>query len=522
RSLVTLGTNPVIPWHFLQRAGSEPCYLWTFGHQRVPQMSPDTQVVVKLYDGEPAITVHSFGKGKAIHLNMFTFEPFDPYEFSSFQAESLRELFDNLLQWHGLKPFLTVEWPLLYGQAVDHWTLYQYRLKDSPVRVLALFSDRTSPAITAQVVLREPVEEVIDVLANQRLPLRRRSGGLTTEETEPFAFTKSNRATLPAGYFFPVSLSPGQVAFFALVPFKMVPVQAALRKSQLIAGRDYLELTITVPEEKGKPASDSRPVHLDIFGPRGQPLPEMSRRLNVKGKQTLFLPIPLTAPGGRWRLNITDVLSGYQKRLFPLIVAADNLPEPPDIFSASTQPKRIEISDREFCLLLENLRKIYLTGGTGDKVSLSYYCFESDISRHRIAQLLLETDWLKKVDALKKYLASGQTVILLGEDLGFDPESGLSLETLTEENSDPSVDSAAGGKLPALPSASIIPAIEKLTETRDLMARLQKERRLVLPVGKGKILLDLASFDQAGQENSLFHLSHYRWLQSLPVEFRQE
>ncbi|HOL67673.1 MAG TPA: hypothetical protein PKX93_09480, partial [bacterium] len=91
-----------------------------------------------------------------------------------------------------------------------------------------------------------------------------------------------------------------------------------------------------------------------------------------------------------------------------------------------------------------------------------------------------------------------------------------------EENSDPSVDSAAGGKLPALPSASIIPAIEKLTETRDLMARLQKERRLVLPVGKGKILLDLASFDQAGQENSLFHLSHYRWLQSLPVEFRQE
>jgi len=514
RCVLNLASCISTNWRFSPRPGSEPCYLWSFGHQKILGLAPDSQVPLKLYDGNPAIILHPYGQGRAIHLNMATFDHFSQYEFSPFQAESLRQLFDNLVQLQGISPFLRVENPLLYGQAVHDWVLYHYRLKDSPVRVLAIFSDRTSPTTTAEIVLRDRVEQVIDILNNQRLPLKERSARLTTEETDPFAFTKSVRATLPSGFCFPVKLEPAEVAFFAFIPFKTMPLKANLEKPVLLAGKDYLKITVEVTDEKGNLASDARPVHVDIEGPDGQILPEMCRRLSVKGKKVILLPLPLDSPEGTWTLKITDVVSGLQRRLFPRIHSRQ-YPAVNDIFYPSAEPSRIDISDTEFCHLLETLKDLYLKGATRDKVALSYYCLESDISRHRIMQLLLETDWLEKTAALKKHLSTGHTVILLGEDLGIDPVSQLPLETLRETKDDPSVDAAAGGKLPRGFSANILPALEQVTGIRNLYSRLKKEGCL-LPVGRGRIYLDLTSFDEAGQENSLFLLHHHRWLQNLP------
>ncbi|MCM8768823.1 MAG: beta-galactosidase [Candidatus Omnitrophica bacterium] len=523
RTVVLPGSNPVIPWRFTQRPGSEPAYIWSFGHQKVKSLSPDTVVVVKLYDGQPAITFHPYGQGKSIHLNMFTFDPFCQYEFSHFQAESLRQIFDSLVQLAGVKTFLRVECPLLYGQAVHDWVLYHYQLKDSPVRILAIFSDRTSPTITAEIVLREPVTQVINILTGEKIPLQPRSGGYLTEETDPFAFSKRSQTTLPPGYCFPVRLSPGQVAFFAFIPFKFGPIQSSLRKPLLTAGKEPLELIIEILDEKGKLAIDGRPVHLDVIGPNKSILPEMSRRLTVKGKQFLSLPIPVGAPSGVWTIKVTDVLSGWQRCLYPQVVSSSHtLPGTDDIFCPSAIPSRIEISDAEFCGLLDALTELYLTGASRDKVALSYYCHESDVSRHRIIQLLFEVDWMKKINALRKHLACGKTVILLGEDLGIDPITGMSLETLVENQADVSIDPAAGGNLPAFSSANIIPALEQLTGVKNLYSLLRKQGKLTIPVGPGKIFVDLTSFDEGGQENRLFLVNHHRWLQRLPAALRQK
>jgi len=516
RSLMILPRDSAVPLEFGPRVGGEPPYLWSFGHQQVTSLKKDTQVLLELYEGNPAITLHHYGKGHAVHLNMFTFDHFSQYEFSHFQNETLRQLLDNLVRFAGVTPYLSVERPFLYGIGINEWVQYQYRLKDSDIRVLALYSDKMNGRIVGQVALNEPVAEVFDILHGEGVPLMFRVGGEPVEEVDPFAFTKARKAGLPTGLTFPVELGPADVAFYALVPYRTGPIRLNVVKPAITAGEEPLQLTVTCYAADGRVIPDAHPVHIAVFDERGHLMPMLSRKVTVHGRESLSIPTRMGDPAGKWQVKVTDCVTGRSDAKIlsvnPHPLSA-RMPQVSDIFYPSASPKKIDISDSEFVSLLDALTALYLTGGDRDKGSLSYYVHDRDISRHRIMQLLNQADWRQKVAALRKHLAEGNTVILLGEDLGRDPASGLWLDPLDGQAQDESMDMAAGGKLPSVPGPHKMEALEQLTDGR-VSARLWPQGRTAIKFGDGKLILDNVSFDNMGSANGLFDLNHCRWLRS--------
>lgn len=510
-----------LDFSYTSRVGGEPPYLWSFGHQAVESLADGVKVLLRLYDGNPAMTVREHGRGLAVHLNMVTFDHFHQYEQSPFQNESLRQLLDNLARAGGLVPLVTMESPWRFGIGVNEWVHYHYRLKDSAVRVIAVHSDKNSPRVNGLAVISEPMAEVYDILAGKRVPLDFRVGGETVIDIDDFSFEEARRAGLTRGYTFPVHLEAGDLAFYALVPYRTGPIEVTAGETSFTVGEKPLSVTVTVRDADGRPVPGAHPVHLDVLGPDGRVMPMLSRRLTVPGEKSLVIPTRLGDPGGRWRLRVRDCLTGREDSVMidvrgnPL---AGRLPGRGDIFPGSALALGpIEVSDDEFIALLDSLRELYLSGGEDDnKADLSYYALELDASRNRIAQLLGEADWLERLPALTRHLRAGNTVILLGEDLGRDPESGLPLDPIrrggTEESA---LDPAAAGDLRFLPDNNRLAALSRLTR-RDVHREVIIEKRTIdMRIGRGRLVLEPVSFDNIAQARDFFRVSRIRWLEGL-------
>jgi len=505
------------PWRFTPRPGGEPCYLWSVAHQAVTP-GPETRVIATHDDGNPAVTWHRFGQGQAIHLNWYTLDEMSQYEVAHFQNESLRQWLDNLVRQAGVPPPLFVERPLLYGEGLPELAQYQYRLKDSNIRVLALFNDKMNPRLVAQVVLDKSVTEVWDILRAERVPLETRSAGEEVVVTDPFSFEKTQQAGAPGGVTFPVVLGPGEVAFYALVPYRCGAPTVSLASDRLTAGETSLAVSVSLRQADGAPIPGSHPVQIDVLGPDGRRLPMLCRKATLPAQGTVTIPTRLGDPAGKWTVRVTDCVSGLTAEQEVTVGGnpqAAQVPPVDDLFYPSSRLGKIPLSDEEFVALLGALRDLYLSGGDRDKGSLSYYVHDRDLSRHRIMKLLGEADWPAHAPALKRYLEAGNTVILLGEDLGVDPATGLWLDPINGQGQDDSMDMSAGGRLPSLPAARRLEALERVTG-RDLHRAPWPDGRLILPVGKGRLVLDLTSFDNQGMDNGLFALNHARWLKTLP------
>ncbi len=523
RSLIVLpslsGDEHPLQFSYTPRQGSEPPYLWTFGHQQVKTIDKGVGVVARLYDGSPAITVNSYGKGMAVHLNLFTFDHFSQYEFSHFNNESLRQLLDNLVKDAGVKPYVFVERPWLYGTGINEWVHYQYQLKESDIRVLALYSDKMSPHIIGQAVISEPVCEVFDILDGTPVPLRFRLGGDTVTDMDPFSFEEAKKSGLTTGLTFPVEMDAGDVRFYALVPYHTGPVEIKLQDRVIHSGKELLLMDVTVKKADGSVVEGAHPVHIDVLGPDGVVMPMLSRKMTVKGKATVKIPVRIGDPPGVWKIRVRDCVTGREDTGEVNVKSASPvsaIPETEDIFTPSTlSMDKIDISDSEFISLLESLRELYLTGGGRDKGSLSYYAMDRDGSRNRIMQMLNQADWMEKLPALKRYLREGNMVILLGEDIGYDPEGGLWLDPVSGKGYDGSIDMSTASDVKALPGNNKIAALEKLTGKKVKEEFFENKRVIDAAVGRGRIIIDPLSFDNMGQANGLFDLNHYNWRKSL-------
>ncbi|MCF7854703.1 MAG: hypothetical protein K9N51_07895, partial [Candidatus Pacebacteria bacterium] len=523
RSMVILPhDDEQLPMRFTPRMGSEPPYLWSFGHQHVRSLAENTHVVLRNYENEPMITVHPFGDGQAVHLNAMTFHHWGQYELSEFHEESLRQLLDNLVRAGGVEPALFVERPFRYGTGINDWVQYQYQLKDSDIRVLALYSDKMSQKILGQVVLNEPAAAVYDILNGERMPLRRRGGGQVVEEMEPFAFTTRSKAALREGTVFPVELNPGEAAFFAVLPHAPGTITLSMHTDQLIPGQDDLHCVVRISTENGTPPSGAHPVELIVRDSSGTRMPMLSRKLSVTGETDVIVPTRLGDPPGDWTVIARDCVTGLEARKTLRALPnpkMQNVPRTEDIVYPSAAPRRIDVNDSEFIALLNALRELYLTGAERDKGALSYYAFDRDVSRHRINQLLGHADWRRKVEAVRNHVAAGNDVILAGEDFGVDPATGLSLDPVHGPEQDDSMDMSVGGRLPAVDGAHRREAITRICG-RDVFAEAWPDGRLHVKIGKGTLTLDAVSFDELGQMNGHFLLNHDRWLKTIKQKQR--
>jgi hypothetical protein len=297
------------------------------------------------------------------------------------------------------------------------------------------------------------------------------------------------------------------------------PSQTGLeaRPTRIVAGEQPLTVRVSLRTADGKPIPDSHPVHIDVLGPTGDRMPLLCRRVTLPADATVSIPTRLGDPAGEWTLRVTDCLTSEtatQKLTVAANPSAAGLPPVDDIFYPSAHLGKIAVSAPEFLSLLGALDTLYRTGGEKDKGTLSYYCLDRDLSRHRLMKLLNEADWVALAPALRRYVEAGHEVILTGEDLGRDALSGLSTDPVNGPGQDDGTDMAMGGRLPALPAARQLEALSQVTG-RDLRAPWPGGR-LVITLGQGRIILDQTSLDDQGMGNGEFALDHARWLKTLP------
>jgi len=125
-------------------------------------------------------------------------------------------------------------------------------------------------------------------------------------------------------------------------------------------------------------------------------------------------------------------------------------------------------------------------------------------------QLLHQVDWRTKGDVLRKHIAAGHDVILLGEDLCRDPASGLPVDPINCPAYDRSTDAAAGGRSPNLPPIGIRKALRQIAGP-DWLRLWPHGPARVVPLGRGRLIVDPTSFDNAGSANTLFADQWSRW-----------
>lgn len=173
-----------------------------------------------------------------------------------------------------------------------------------------------------------------------------------------------------------------------------------------------------------------------------------------------------------------------------VLLAKAALPAELDSFSRQMMRRGPALTDAEFLGMLVQLRDRHLDPEAVDKRRYSYYSYELGESRHRVVQLLGTTDWTARVEALAGFLAGGERLYLVGEDLGLDPASGVT---------------TTPGREPR-----ILEALQRLAQGRE--ARVWtlpgKPHLRIIQVGKGMLVLDRRSPDGAG--NSNLHLAAFQ------------
>jgi len=500
---------------YTERPGSEPPYLWIFAHQNVKNIYNDTKVITKIYDGNPFLTVHQYGKGLAIHINGFTFDHFMQYEFSHFQNESLRQFLTSIIRVIGnINPEIFVIRPLYYGEGIPELVYYQYKLEQSDIRVLSIYSDRTNQEITGEVIVNIPCEEVIDILKGESISLSRFKYKKKVKLKDPFSFEEKETYVSKEGWSFPVKLSPGDVAFYALIPYKTGEINLKLNSSKIVVGKDKISIEIEICKKDKTPIPDAHPVHIDVFDSSGNKMPMLSRKITCTSHEKIEIQTRLGDPSGKWKIRVRDCLNGKEDIKEVVAISQNNrdIPKSKEIFSSLCPIKKIDISDEEFISLLNALKNLYLCKNLS-KEDLSFYVMEKDASRNRIFQLLNQVNWLEKENVLKEYLKRGGTIILTGEDLGYECESGIYLDPINLKTYEEGVDFSVCPGLKPLGGPNKLETLEKILNQK---IKIPLKVRIVKKIGKGKIILDPISFDNLTQlSGSLYNYFHNKWLEDL-------
>jgi hypothetical protein len=240
--------------------------------------------------GAPGVFVRSVGKGFALYLNVL-FDRYPALRKQHFGGGSYRRLLSALLAHAGVRPAVDVR--DLRGSPIGPARVARYRFGDSEVIGLLteamdvaeaygrdgvrVYDDsKLGKVVRQEVEVRLPrVSEVVDVRTGQYLG---RTDRVQTKVT--------------AGDALVLALGPARSTV-------SVGGADAARRG------DHPVFTIT----SSRSARNLFRCH--VYGPDGAFLPVYARNILVDGSSgTIMLPTAFDDPVGRWRVRVTDVLSG--------------------------------------------------------------------------------------------------------------------------------------------------------------------------------------------------------------------
>ena len=154
------------------------------------------------------------------------------------------------------------------------------------------------------------------------------------------------------------------------------------------------------------------------------------------------------------------------------------------------------LTEGEFMDCLRALAALY-RGPDATRLDLTAYVPTGGLGRHAILERLGRVDWRRFARALEKAVRAGETFVLLPEDLGTDPRSGLNVTAGDVSHRQD--------------------AIALLTGRADDVKTGVADRFTVIKMGKGKVVLDSRSPDAEGFTDGQFVLWHAELLRDYQV-----
>jgi hypothetical protein len=470
-------TQPPLFFKLGPRTGGHPCHYTPEGWQRLSSLAKDVVVIGRHQDGSPLLTYRKVGKGAAICFNVLLTGESGLSEPVTEATETFRQVVDQLVRRFGIAPDFEFENLRSYGEGINDFVTMQYDLPGTSTRILTLFGDYRGRRADARLRLRPPLTEAYDVLAGDRLVTI-----VNPAERAPEAV---------------VVVEPGY--------WRVLALTAGPRKPPSIAGPRSAALGTTADFTVGPAPRTTAYGRVEVYGPDRQLLPHHSRSVALEADERLVLRLrlddPLADDAGRakpWTVRYVDAITGEAAETGLAVRASKESTARAEAArtangeSLSRQLARRgpAITDAEFIGLLCNLRDRHLDPRPVDKRVYSYFSYEMGNSRHRATQLLACVDWTTRIDALAGFLAKGQRLYLVGEDLGYDAASGVA---------------TTPGRRPR-----ILGALEQFAarEGAGLLAVPGKPCLRVLKAGRGMLILDRRSPDAAG--NSNLHLAAYQ------------
>jgi len=222
----------------------------------------------------------------------------------------------------------------------------------------------------------------------------------------------------------------GRVLAFTRKPIAAVKVRP--RSKRLTLGTP-LQINVKILDRTGKPVPGAFPLEVRVKSGKGDIL-SLSRDLSLKSGGTVRLRTALNESPGEWTVSVRDGISRISGSATVTARAPRGVKSAPD-FPAWGQPSELWEAERmpagEFVDKLKKLADIYRrdmgkeTWMVKQQLGAHYSFFGR--TRHALIRDLWRVDWRAHAKALRGAVQGGANLILVGEDLGLDPATGLTI-----------------------------------------------------------------------------------------------
>jgi hypothetical protein len=439
-------------------------------------VAPQWKQLAAYPDGTPALLMRSLGKGRLIYLNAV----YQSHWYIQWVTPTgpERQGFYRFLEW-------------VATQAGARRTL---RLDGDPREYLHMaiqqFTDPTGKISYAI------------VRTNGEVPWT--AGNLTWLGPETTAYDiLGGGVDQPApvlGKQIAINLRPGQGRLLAFTAAPVKAIRLSASPARITAGSP-IKLTVQILDAAANPVPGSFPLELRAtLG--GTALPGLARSFSAESGGSYTLNTALSDPAGKWALTLTDGITGLTGTALVEVAASPLVAQAPG-YVAWGWPSEIEepqqLTADEFVGRLKQLADLYRRDLSGEnwmtKQYLGYYYDYFPGTRHDLLRPLNEVDWVAYAPALRQAVTGGERLILIGEDLGIDPATGL-------------------GTWPSGYRKQVEAVLTALAGAKWSVATRDGDT-VVARLGAGQVILSRESPDAAGNTNPELARWQQRWLGEL-------
>jgi hypothetical protein len=227
-----------------------------------------------------------------------------------------------------------------------------------------------------------------------------------------------------------LQLRPGAGRLLAFTTASVKTVKVIAHSAKLTAG-DSLAVTVEILDAAGRPVPGQFPLEIRIDGPEGE-IAGLRRDLSLASGATVKIGTATNDPTGSWTITVRDGISRLTGRTGVTVGAATDTAPVPAFQPWGWPSENWEVERMpaaEFVATLRQLAEVYRTDHAGQSWRAkqwlgAHYCLFPG-TRHALLRNLIELDWTRHVEALRQAVAEGTNLILVGEDLGLDPATGL-------------------------------------------------------------------------------------------------